>query len=92
MESLGSERGIVTKVKVDVALERAIAAARPAAAALGHAARLAARRAPSKGARLGHPDAGAVLAMIGKHASDKTTAKASRRAAYKVSTRRAVGR
>jgi hypothetical protein len=39
-------------------------------------------------ARLGHPDAGAVLAMIGKHASDKTTAKAARRAAYKASIRR----
>lgn len=29
--------------------------------------------------RLDHPDAKAVLAMIGKHASDKTTAKAARR-------------
>jgi hypothetical protein len=28
--------------------------------------------------------------MIGKHASDKTTAKAARRAAYKASTRRAA--
>ena len=43
-------------------------------------------------ARLDHPDAEAVLAMIGKHASDKTTAKAARRAAYKASTRRAVRR
>jgi hypothetical protein len=43
-------------------------------------------------ARLDHPDAGAVLAMIGKHASDKTTAKAARRAAYKASTRRAARR
>jgi hypothetical protein len=41
-------------------------------------------------ARLDHPDAEAVLAMIGKHASDKTTAKAARRAAYKASTRRAA--
>jgi hypothetical protein len=39
-------------------------------------------------ARLDHPDAGAVLTMIGKHASDKTTAKAARRAAYKASIRR----
>jgi hypothetical protein len=42
--------------------------------------------------RLDHPDAEAVLAMIGQHASDKTTAKAARRAAYKASTRRAVRR
>jgi hypothetical protein len=42
--------------------------------------------------RLDHPDAEAVLALIGKHASDKTTAKAARRAAYKASTRRAVRR
>jgi hypothetical protein len=28
--------------------------------------------------------------MIGKHASDKATAKAARRAAYKASTRRAA--
>ena len=41
-------------------------------------------------ARLNHPDAEAVLAMIGKHTSDKTTAKAARRAAYKASTRRAA--
>jgi hypothetical protein len=41
-------------------------------------------------ARLDHPDAEAVLVMIGKHASDKTTAKAARRAAYKASTRRAA--
>jgi hypothetical protein len=40
--------------------------------------------------RLDHPDAEAVLALIGKHASDKTTAKAARRAAYKASTRRAA--
>ena len=43
-------------------------------------------------ARLDHPDAEAVLAMIGRHASDKTTAKAARRAAYKASTRRAARR
>jgi len=43
-------------------------------------------------ARLDHPDAEAVLAMIGKHASDKTTAKAARRAAHKASTRRATRR
>jgi hypothetical protein len=43
-------------------------------------------------ARLDHPDAAAVLAMIGKNASDKTTAKAARRAAYKASTRRAARR
>jgi hypothetical protein len=41
-------------------------------------------------ARVDHPDAEAVLTMIGKHASDKTTAKAARRAAYKASTRRAA--
>lgn len=43
-------------------------------------------------ARLDHPDAEAVLVMIGKHASDKTIAKAARRAAYKASTRRAARR
>jgi hypothetical protein len=43
-------------------------------------------------ARLDHPDAEAVLAMIGRHASNKTTAKAARRAAYKASTRRAARR
>jgi hypothetical protein len=43
-------------------------------------------------ARLDHPDAEAVLVMIGKHASDKMTAKAARRAAYKASTRRATRR
>ena len=43
-------------------------------------------------ARLDHPDAEAVLVMIGKHARDKTTAKAARRAAYKASTRRATRR
>jgi hypothetical protein len=39
-------------------------------------------------ARLDHTDARAVLAMIGKHASDKTAAKAARRSAYKASIRR----
>ena len=43
-------------------------------------------------ARLDHPDAEAVLAMIGKHAKDKTIAKAARRAAYNASTRRAARR
>ena len=43
-------------------------------------------------ARLDHPDAEAVLTMIGRHASDKKTAKAARRAAYKASTRRAARR
>jgi hypothetical protein len=43
-------------------------------------------------ARLDHPDAEAVLAMIGKHASDKAIAKAARRAAYEASTRRAARR
>jgi hypothetical protein len=43
-------------------------------------------------ARLDHPDAEAVLTMIGRHASDKTIAKAARRAAYKASTRRAARR
>ncbi|HEY3906083.1 MAG TPA: hypothetical protein VGM14_19390 [Streptosporangiaceae bacterium] len=43
-------------------------------------------------ARLDHPDAEAVLTMIGRHASDKTTAKAARRAAYKASSRRATRR
>jgi hypothetical protein len=43
-------------------------------------------------ARLDHPDAEAVLTMIGRHATDKKTAKAARRAAYKASTRRAARR
>jgi hypothetical protein len=58
-----------------------------------------ARRTPTRAsgrrmamARLDHPDAEAVLTMIGRHASDKTTAKAARRAAYKASTRRAARR
>jgi hypothetical protein len=42
--------------------------------------------------RLDHPDAEAVLAMIGRHASDKTIAKAARRAAHKASSRRAARR
>jgi hypothetical protein len=41
-------------------------------------------------ARLEHPDAEAVLTMIGKHAADKKTAKAARRAAYKAASRRAA--
>jgi hypothetical protein len=43
-------------------------------------------------ARLDHPDAEAVLAMIGRHDSDKTIAKAARRAAHKASSRRAARR
>jgi hypothetical protein len=43
-------------------------------------------------ARLDHPDAEAVLTMIGKHAGDKAIAKAARRAAYKAATRRAARR
>ncbi len=43
-------------------------------------------------ARLGHPDAEAVLTMIGRHASDKATAKAARRAAYRASARRGARR
>jgi hypothetical protein len=43
-------------------------------------------------ARLVHPDAEAVLTMIGRHSSDKVTAKAARRAAYKASSRRAARR
>jgi hypothetical protein len=43
-------------------------------------------------ARLDHPDAEAVLTMIGRHTSDKTTRKAARRAAYKASTRRTAHR
>lgn len=39
-------------------------------------------------ARIEHPDAEAVLTMLGKHANDKKAAKAARRAAYKASTRR----
>jgi hypothetical protein len=43
-------------------------------------------------ARLDHPDAEAVLTMIGRHSTDKKTAKAARRAAYKASIRRAARR
>lgn len=42
-------------------------------------------------ARLGHPDAEAVLTMLGKHADDKQTAKAARRAAHKAASRRPGG-
>lgn len=42
-------------------------------------------------ARLGHPDAEAVLTMLGKHADDKQTAKAARRAAHKAASRHASG-
>jgi hypothetical protein len=40
-------------------------------------------------ARLKHPDAEAVLIMLGKHSDDKKTAKAARRAAFKAASRRA---
>ncbi len=43
-------------------------------------------------ARLDHPDAEGVLTMFGRHTTDKKTAKAARRAAYKASTRRAARR
>jgi len=43
-------------------------------------------------ARLDHPDAEAVLTMLGKHCDDKKTAKAARRAAYKAASRRASRR
>jgi hypothetical protein len=39
-------------------------------------------------ARLDHPDAEAVLAMVGRHCDDKKTAKAARRAAFKAASRR----
>ena len=39
-------------------------------------------------ARLDHPDAEAVLTMLGKHCDDKKTAKAARKAAYKAASRR----
>jgi hypothetical protein len=42
--------------------------------------------------RLDHPHAKAVLAMIGKHASDKTTAKAARRPHTRRPPRRATRR
>ena len=40
-------------------------------------------------ARLDHPDAEAVLTMIGQHGNDKKTAKAARKAAFKAASRRA---
>ena len=43
-------------------------------------------------ARLAHPDAEAVLTMLGKHCDDKKTAKAARKAAYKAASRRASRR
>lgn len=43
-------------------------------------------------ARLEHPDAEAVLTMLGKHCDDKQTAKAARRAAHKAASRRASRR
>ena len=43
-------------------------------------------------ARLDHPDAEAVLTMLGKHCDDKKTAKAARKAAYKAASRRASRR
>ena len=43
-------------------------------------------------ARLDHPDAEAVLTMLGKHCNDKKTAKAARKAAYKAASRRASRR
>ena len=39
-------------------------------------------------ARLAHPDAEAVLTMLGKHAEDKQTAKSARRAAHKAASHR----
>ena len=39
-------------------------------------------------ARLEHPNAEAVLAMIGRHCDDKKTAKAARKAAFKAASRR----
>jgi len=43
-------------------------------------------------ARLDHPDAEAVLTMLGRHCDDKKTAKAARKAAYKAASRRASRR
>ena len=43
-------------------------------------------------ARLEHPDAEAVLTMLGKHSDDKKTARAARRAADKAASRRASRR
>jgi hypothetical protein len=39
-------------------------------------------------ARLDHPDAEAVLTMVGRHCDDKKTAKAARKAAFKAASRR----
>src|SRR5260370_36419342 len=43
-------------------------------------------------ARLDHPDAEAVLTMIGKHCDDKKTAKAARKTAFKAASHRASRR
>lgn len=43
-------------------------------------------------ARLDHPDAEAVLTMLGKHCDDKKTAKAARKAAFKAASHRASRR
>jgi hypothetical protein len=43
-------------------------------------------------ARLDHPDAEAVLTMLGRHCDDKMTAKAARKAAFKSASRRASRR
>ena len=43
-------------------------------------------------ARLDHPDAEAVLTMLGRHCDNKKTAKAARKAAYKAASRRASRR
>jgi hypothetical protein len=43
-------------------------------------------------ARLDHPDAEAVLTMLGKHCDNKTTAKAARKAAFKAASHRASRR
>ena len=43
-------------------------------------------------ARLDHPDAEAVLTMLGKHCYDKKTAKAARKAAFKAASHRASRR
>lgn len=43
-------------------------------------------------ARIEHPDAEAVLSMLGKHCDDRKTAKAARRAAFKAASRRASRR
>jgi hypothetical protein len=41
--------------------------------------------------RLSHPDAEAVLTMLGRHCADKKTAKAARKAAYRAASRRVSG-